>query len=73
MDQEEGVRIKVTFVNELEDADRVLDEGCNIVFGSETEEFDGMQLRKEYIEILDRNGSSVCKKDEVFVGAFGAE
>ncbi len=32
-----------------------------------------MVLKKEYIEIYDQSGNSICKKEDVFVGALGAE
>ncbi len=51
--------------------DIVLEEGYSIIFGSETEESSGVQIK--FIEILDCNGDSVYKNKDVFIGAFGAE
>ncbi len=54
-------------------SDITLHEEDTICFRSETREVNGIQTEVESIEILDPDGNSVYKNEDIFVGTFGAE
>lgn len=44
-----------------------LKEGYTIIFKSETKEYNGIQRKNEFIEILDRNGNSVYINEDILI------
>lgn len=54
-------------------SDISLHEEDTIFFRSETKDENGIRHKVESIEILDRDGNSVYKNEDIFVGSFGEE
>lgn len=54
-------------------SDIALKEGYTIIFKTETKEYNGIQHKNEFIEILDQNGNLLSKNEDIFIGSLGAK
>ena len=54
-------------------SDITLKEGYTIIFKTETKEYNGIQHKNEFIEILDQNGNLLSKNEDIFIGSLGAK
>lgn len=54
-------------------SDIALKEGYTIIFKTETKEYNGIQHKNEFIEILDQKGNLLSKNEDIFIGSLGAK
>ena len=54
-------------------SDIALKEGYTIIFKAETNEYNSVQSKNEFIEILDQNGNLVSKNEDIFIGTLAAQ